>query len=144
LIGAWISEYGFGYAPCQMCYWQRDVHKAVVAVALLTLIMVKAGLPLNRAFSFLLVFLLLGSAGLAFYHSGVEFKWWEGPQGCAVGDVKLPSFDNEDPFAALEKSFKPPSCSEAVWFFLGISMATWNGLISLIGAIVTFILGRRT
>ena len=143
LAGAWISQYGFGYYPCQMCYWQRHVHKAVVVVAVLTLVMVKAGLPLNRAFTLLLAFLLLGSAGLAFYHSGVEFKLWEGPQGCAVTDVELPQFNSEDPFAALNQSFKPPSCSEAIWFFLGISMATWNGILSLLGAIVAFILGRR-
>lgn len=143
LIGAWVSQYGFGYAPCQMCYWQRHVHKAVVMVALMGIMVVKLGLPLTHAMRLLLVLLLLGSAGLAFYHSGVEFKWWEGPQSCAVGDVNLPDFSGSDPFAALDQKFKPPACSQAVWFFLGLSMATWNGILSLFGAIGVAIIGRQ-
>lgn len=143
LVGAWISQYGFNYLPCQMCYWQRHVHKAVVVVAALALLLVKMGLPLNKAFTLLLVFLLLGSAGLAFYHAGVEFKWWEGPQGCAVSDVSLPDFSSDDPFSQLDKKFKPPACSEAVWFFLGLSMAMWNAIISLGGAIGVALLGRQ-
>ncbi len=143
LAGAWISQYGFGYLPCQMCYWQRHAHKAVVIVAVLALLMVRLGLPLSRAMTLLLVLLLLGSAGLAFYHSGVEFKWWEGPKGCAVTDVSLPNFSGDDPFGQLDQKFKPPACSEAVWFFLGLSMATWNGLISLFGAISVAVLGKQ-
>lgn len=143
LAGAWISQYGFGYLPCQMCYWQRHVHKAVVVVALLALLMVKMGLPLSRALSLLLVLLLIGSAGLAFYHAGVEFKWWEGPKGCAVGDVSLPDFTDDDPFAQLDQKFKPPACSEAVWVFLGLSMAMWNAIVSLLGAIIVALLGKQ-
>ena len=37
LIGAWIFQYGFGYAPCTMCYWQRHAHKAVIILAVIAL-----------------------------------------------------------------------------------------------------------
>lgn len=143
LIGAWVSQYGFGYQPCTMCYWQRHVHKAVVVVAVLALIMARMGLPLHKALTLMLVFLLVGSAGLAFYHAGVEFKWWDGPKTCAGGGAALPDFSGGDPFANLEKKIMPPSCSEAVWVFLGLSMATWNGLLSLGGAVITAVLGFR-
>lgn len=142
LIGAWISEYGFGYLPCTMCYWQRHVHIAVICVALIALISTRLNLPLRHALTLLLVLLLIGSAGVAFYHSGVEFKWWEGPKTCASDNVSLPDFSGENPFAQLDSKIKPPACSEAVWFFLGLSMATWNGLLSLGGAILTAILAR--
>lgn len=143
LIGAWISQYGFGYQPCTMCYWQRHVHKAVVVVALIALIMVRLGLPLRRALTLLLVLLLLGSAGLAVFHSGVEFKWWDGPKTCSGGGTNLPDFSDSDPFSKLDGKIKPPSCSEAVWVFLGLSMASWNALISFGGAIITAVLGFR-
>ena len=39
LVGAWIFQYGFGYLPCTMCYWQRHAHKAVLGVAALWLIL---------------------------------------------------------------------------------------------------------
>lgn len=126
-----------------MCYWQRHVHKAVVVVAVLALIMARMGLPLHKALTLLLVFLLVGSAGLAFYHAGVEFKWWDGPKTCSGGGGALPDFSGGDPFANLDKKIMPPSCSEAVWVFLGMSMATWNGLLSLGGAVVTAVLGFR-
>lgn len=142
LAGAWISQYGFGYAPCQMCYWQRHAHKAVVVIAIVALLATKMDLPLRRGLNLILVLVLLGSAGLAFYHSGVEFGFWDGPKTCSSTDVNLPAFNSEDPFAALDQKIKPPSCSEAVWFFLGLSMATWNGLLSLGGAVITLILGR--
>jgi len=148
LIGAWISQYGFGYQPCTMCYWQRHVHKAVVIVATLALIMARMDLPFNRALTnramtLLLVLILLGSAGLALFHSGVEFKWWEGPKVCSGGGTNLPDFSGDDPFSKLDGKIKPPSCSNAVWVFLGLSMASWNALISLGGAVVTAVLGFK-
>ena len=39
LIGAWIFQYGFGYAPCQMCFWQRHAHKAVIGIAVLVAVL---------------------------------------------------------------------------------------------------------
>jgi disulfide bond formation protein DsbB len=142
LIGAWISEYVFGYLPCTMCYWQRHVHITVVIIALIAIFCTRLEMPLRKGFTLLLILLLLGSAGLAFYHSGVEFKWWEGPKTCASGNVALPDFSGDNPFAQLDSKIKPPACNEAVWFFLGLSMATWNGILSLGSAILTAILGR--
>ena len=132
LIGAWIFQYGFGYAPCQMCYWQRHAHKAVLALALLALVLAKLGRTKPRLFAGLLALALLVSFALAFWHVGVEYKWWEGPKSCALG--ALPSFDAKDPLAALDAPIKPPACSDAVWHFLGLSMAAWNALASLTGA----------
>jgi disulfide bond formation protein DsbB len=144
LIGAWISQYGFGYYPCTMCYWQRHVHKAVVVVAALALLSTRLGLPIRQVLTLMLILLFLGSAGLAFYHSGVEFKWWEGPQTCSAGVVgDLTDFKGENLFDQLDQNFKPPSCSEAVWFFLGLSMASWNGILSLCGAIGTALLMKK-
>jgi disulfide bond formation protein DsbB len=126
-----------------MCYWQRHVHKAVVIVAAIALILARKELPLHRAMTVLLVLLLLGSAALAFAHAGVEFKWWDGPKTCSGGGTSLPDFSSDDLFAKLDKKIQPPSCSDAVWVFLGLSMAVWNALISLGGAIVTAVLGFR-
>ena len=30
LAGAYLSEYGFGLFPCEMCWWQRYPHFAAV------------------------------------------------------------------------------------------------------------------
>jgi disulfide bond formation protein DsbB len=43
--------------------------------------------------------------------------------------------DPNNPLAFLDQKMAGPSCGEAVWHFLGLSMAAWNALISLIAAV---------
>mgnify|MGYP003578251520 FL=1 len=33
LAGAYVSQYGFGLYPCEMCWWQRYPHFVAVALA---------------------------------------------------------------------------------------------------------------
>ncbi len=138
LIGAWIFQYGFGYAPCEMCYWQRHAHKAVLVAALLALGLKGRADP--RLFTGLIALALAVSFGLALWHVGVEYKWWEGPKSCSG---IAPNFDTKDLLAALDKKIRPPACSEAVWHFLSLSMAAWNAIISLAGAaLMLFLMGK--
>lgn len=145
LVGAWVFQYGFGYAPCTMCYWQRHMHKVIIAVAALGLLAAALGKTQHPAqlLTGLAILALLGSAGLGFFHMGVELKWWDGPKTCATGTPQIPIFDPSDPLGGLDKKIKPPSCDVAVWHFLGLSMAAWNGVLSLMGAIGTALLLRR-
>jgi len=78
--------------------------------------------------------ILLG-AMIAFYHMGVEYKWWDGPSTCTSGTISgLTSSE------LLAKILKAPivRCDEVQWQFFGLSMAAWNGLISIILSIVWF------
>jgi len=146
LIGAWIFQFGFGYAPCTMCYWQRHVHKLVVGLALLTLGLRAFGFKtLDGFFLWLISTALLGSAALAFYHMGVEYKWWEGPKTCSGGGavLKMPEIDSNDPLSMFDKKINGPSCTEAVWHFIGLSMAAWNAILSLSGAMAVIISRKK-
>ena len=154
LCGAWIFQYGFGYDPCIVCYWQRHAHKAVLAAAVAVLL-ARAAFGVDakgqaKALPYwlgpaLLTLLLLGSAGLGTYHVGVELGLWEGPKACAVGSVgELPPVDPNDPLSFLDGPIGPIACSDVVWSFLGLSMAGWNALISLAGAIGTAWLGIKS
>lgn len=140
LCGAWFFQYVLGYPPCQMCYWQRHAHKAVLAIAVLALLAGILGKQNPRLFAVLIGLSLVVSFGLAFWHVGVEYKWWEGPQTCSApaGTIKLDDFDINKMNDA-----KPPSCADAVWHFLGLSMAGWNALISGIGAVFSFLGAKR-
>lgn len=134
LIGAWIFQYGFGYAPCQMCYWQRHAHKAVIAAAALTALwqgLKNARAPLGTSV-IILAFLL--SAGLALWHVGVEQGLIEALPSCMAEAVDISAITSGDILGSLEKKIKPPSCSEVVWSVFGISMAGFNALFSLMGA----------
>jgi len=135
LVGAWIFQYGFGYLPCQMCYWQRHAHKAVLALAALWLVLRWVGVEAAEILRWAVVIALLASFGLAAWHVGVEYGWLEAPATCSAGPLHVPEVDPNNPLAFLSEPVKPPACSEAVWHFLGLSMAGWNAALSLIGAI---------
>ncbi len=133
LVGAWIFQYGFGYAPCQMCYWQRHAHKVVIGLSLIALLKFQY-LP-TRLLSFMIILALLISFSVAFWHVGVEYKWWDGPKTCTGGAAGT-VLSGQDLLDALGSNIKPPACSEAVWHFAGLSMAAWNALISLGAALL--------
>jgi len=138
LIGAWIFQYGFGYPPCQMCYWQRHAHKVVIGIAAAAIVMniTKTGSP--RIWLWLIALALIASFAVAFWHVGVEYKWWEGPKTCMT-DVDVKTLNPGDLLSSLDDPVKLPACSDALWHFLGLSMAGWNALISLGAAVLTFI-----
>ena len=136
LIGAWIFQYGFGYLPCTMCYWQRHAHKAVLGIAALWLILRGLGVQAAEILRWAVVLALLVGCGIAAWHVGVEFGVLEGPKECAAGGLHVPEIDPDNPLGFLDNPVQPPACSEAVWHFLGLSMAAWNALLSLIGALL--------
>jgi disulfide bond formation protein DsbB len=142
LCGAWFFQFGLGYPPCQMCYWQRHAHKIVLVIAAIAIALSFTAKPYSRFFNLLLALAFLGSVGMAFWHVGVEYKIWEGPQTCAAGGG-LDEIDMSDPLAILDKKIKGPACTEALWHFLGLSMAAWNGIISLIGVSAMLVLARK-
>lgn len=141
-LSLWMGALGFqhigGMTPCQMCYWQRHAHKAVLAIAILALIVQQLTMDRRweRRFLLLIGLAFLVSFGLAFWHTGVEYKWWEGPKSCMGGAVTI---DPADILKALETPVKMPSCGEVPWSMLGISMAGYNAMISLGAAIMSFL-----
>jgi len=83
---AYTSQYVGGLDPCQLCLYQRWPWWGALAIAALTLIPALTG----KAQRFLLLLaglVLLGGAALAFYHAGVEYKWWPGPSTCGGGTI---------------------------------------------------------
>ena len=119
-----------GYAPCTLCLRQREVYWAAIIIALLALALARGrGARMAWVFNALLALVFLYGAGLAFYHSGVEWKWWPGPQACASTGAGATTAGLD---ALLEgEKFKPPACDEPNWWFLGLTMANWNTLVQL-------------
>ena len=72
LGGAFLFQY-FGYPPCAMCLWQRWPHAAAIVLGLTALAIQGRLLPLLAGLS------ALSTAGIGFFHTGVERNWWEGP-----------------------------------------------------------------
>lgn len=128
LAGAYISQYGFGLYPCEMCWWQRYAHFAALPFALLAFALKGQRWPIVLA-----ALAVLASGLIGAYHAGVEYGWWEGFTSCSsLVDLKTA----KDPLAAV---LATPSirCDHAQWTLFGVSLAGFNFLISTAGALLT-------
>jgi disulfide bond formation protein DsbB len=123
LAGAFGFEYLGGLAPCTLCIWQRWPHGAAVVLGALGLAMPQRIWPLLGALA------ALTTAAIALFHVGVEQTWWQGLASCTVD--ALAGVSAEDLLSMDTDIGAPVRCDAVPWQFLGLSMAAWNGVISL-------------
>ena len=127
ILFALISEYVFGFAPCSLCLIQRYPH-ILVAVTSVWLIFFRT----HNVFLYPVNTLVMAlSIILASYHVGVEQSIFQGPQSCSSSNLPLVS---EKSAEALLKEILNTSairCNEVTWSFMGLSMATWNLILSI-------------
>ena len=129
LGGAYISEYGFGLFPCEMCWWQRYPHFAGIVLGLVSYFA-----PPRRLWIALAALAVLVSGLIGGFHAGVEYGWWEGITGCATFTPDLSG--------SLDSLNAAPTtrCDQAAWTLAGISLAGFNFLISCVSALTIFAL----
>jgi disulfide bond formation protein DsbB len=124
---AWIAEYGFGLAPCELCYWQRYGYWAAIAIGLVAMFQ-----PVNsvarRALLWLLGLAFLATAGIALFHVGVEQQWWQGLSACS-GQIGA-GMSAEELVEAIENA-PIVRCDEPAFILFGISMAGYNLILAL-------------
>jgi len=110
-------------APCKLCYWQRYPHLAAIAIGVVALALK------TRALAWLGALAALATAGVGLYHTGVERQWWQGPTSCTSGSV-----DGMSAQELLNQILAAPlvRCDEVAWQMFGLSMASWNMVISLV------------
>lgn len=127
LLAALAFQYIGEMPPCALCYWQRYGHIAALGIAWLALWPMPSAV--RRAVLTLAGLALLVTAGLAAYHVGVEWKWWPGPQTCTPGGGFGGTIDD-----LKRRIMGTPMvrCDSIPWSMLGLSMAGWNGVISLL------------
>ncbi len=134
-----------GYLPCPLCYTQRQVYWLAGALALITVAVSWRGAPprLMLATCVLLGLVFLGGAGVAGYHSLVEWGVLPPPATCAAAGSGAIDMSN-----ILEKLNRPmhvPQCGVAAWRdpVVHLSMAGWNTLVSLALAALSFVSAAR-
>ena len=127
ILFALTSEYVFGFAPCSLCLIQRYPH-IIVTITSVWLIFFRT----QNVFLYPVNTLVMAlSIILASYHVGVEQSIFQGPQSCSYSNLSLVS---EKSAEALLKEILNTSvvrCNEVTWSFMGLSMATWNLILSI-------------
>jgi disulfide bond formation protein DsbB len=130
IAGAWFFQYGLGLRPCPLCLEQRYAYYFAIPLAAMVVLGDQAGAS-RKVLVAALAALALGmlwNAALGVYHSGVEWKWWAGPQACGGA---LDDLGTAGGLLEKLKSVEVVRCDEAPWRFLGLSLAGYNALISL-------------
>lgn len=134
LAGAYGFEYFGGLVPCEMCWWQRWALMATVFFAADALLMAKLAsrqpkmAPVATGTAWLAIAGLASNAAIALFHAGVEQKWWQGLTRCTA------PLTAGDAASMMAEILAQPlvRCDAIPWQMLGVSMAGWNFLISLL------------
>jgi disulfide bond formation protein DsbB len=137
LAAAFAFEHLAGLRPCALCWWQRYAWMAVLGLA------APATFARGRLGTVLLGLAALAAltgAAIAFYHAGVEQRWWAGTEGC--GATLGPAASAEE---RLRQLLAAPvvRCDEIAWSFAGLSMAAWNGAVAALGGTLALAALRR-
>ena len=135
ICGFFFFQYIMHLPPCPLCLEQRQPYYFCVPLAVLLIIGISHGASskvIIAGFAVITAF-MLWDCGLAVYHAGVEWKWWQGPIDCSGPIDKFGAA--HDIFKHLN-SFSLVRCDEVSWRFLGLSLAGWNALVSLGLAVV--------
>ena len=135
LLGAWYFEFVLKLPPCPLCLEQRLPYHIVIPLSLLMAMAAFVRAPRKLiALGFLaIIAAALCGAALGAYHAGIEWHWWPGPADCS-GPVT--DFTAKGPLLDQLQSIHVVRCDNAAWRLLGLSLAGYNVLISLVLAAI--------
>ena len=133
LAGAWGFQLIGHLYPCEMCHWQRWPHYAALPIALLAFV---PGMP-QRPLVALAAIAIAVSGAIGVAHAGVEYHWWQGFTPCTS------TFSSGGDTLTAIMNAPVVRCDAPQWTFAGISLAGFNAIVSLSGALVILVLLTR-
>jgi disulfide bond formation protein DsbB len=135
IAGAWFFQLVLDIQPCPLCLEQRYAYYAIIPLSALIALTAWKGGPRGVLILGLTLLLIAGVGNAVFgaYHAGVEWGFWKGPTDCTGPLVDFGKAGNL--LDQLDK-VKVVRCDEVQWRFLGLSLAGYNALISLLMAAI--------
>ena len=130
LASAFFIEHILGHQPCNLCILERIPY--LLAIIIITLNY--KFIHIEKFFMLLLILIFLASAILSLYHLGIEQGFIEESLVC---DLKNGSnlLSKEDILKQLKE--KNVNCKDVTFKILGLSLTSYNILISLLITIST-------
>lgn len=140
VIGSALGfQYIGHYIPCALCLDQRQPYYYGIPVAILAVLSALAKVPswITRGLLIIAGLMMVVGGGIGVYHAGVEWHFWAGPATCSTTASSLTQ--NAGDLLNELSTVKGPSCTEAALRVLGLSMAGWNVIASVILAAIAFV-----
>ena len=128
LVSAFFIEYILGHQPCNLCILERIPYFLAIIIVLLNYKFIQ----FERFFILLLAIVFLAGTILSLYHLGIEQGFI---QESLVCDLKNGSnlLSKEEILKQLQE--KSVSCKDVTFKIFGLSLTSYNILISLITTI---------
>jgi|TARA_B100001093_G_scaffold265971_1_gene254395 disulfide bond formation protein DsbB len=130
LASAFFIEYVLGHQPCNLCILERIPYLLAIIIVLLNYKFSQ----LEKNFILVITLIFLISTILSLYHLGIEQGFIEESLVC---DLKNGSnlLSKEDILKQLKE--KNVSCQDVTFKIFGLSLTSYNILISLLISIIT-------
>ena len=125
LVSAFFIEYILGHQPCNLCILERIPYLLAIIVVLLNYKFIQ----FEKFFILLLAIIFLAGTILSLYHLGIEQSFIEESLVC---DLKSGSnlLSKEEILKQLQE--KSISCKDVTFKIFGLSLTSYNILISLL------------
>ena len=125
LVSAFFIEYILGHQPCNLCILERIPYLLAIIVVLLNYKFIQ----FEKFFVLLLAIIFLAGTILSLYHLGIEQGFIEESLVC---DLKSGSnlLSKEEILKQLQE--KSISCKDVTFKIFGLSLTSYNILISLL------------
>jgi disulfide bond formation protein DsbB len=125
LITAYFIQYILNHEPCNLCLIERIPYLAAIIFISLIFLLNKFEKIISLIIS---LFFIFGTI-ISFYHFGIEQGFFSESLVCDIGNSNK-AISAQDLLKQLEK--KTVSCKDVTFKILGISLATFNTIISII------------
>ena len=130
MLFALYYQYFENYPPCEFCYYQR--------VPYIFLILIIPGLGFIKKFKkyvlLTVTFSFFLSLVISSLHFGIEKGYWIMSTSCSNLSK---DFNDIDSLRNFLSNVPITKCDEVIWSYLGISMAGYNMLFSLLNFILS-------
>jgi len=130
LISAFFIEYVLGHQPCNLCILERIPYVIAIVIILLNYKFSQ----FEKIYLFLLIIVFLTATILSVYHFGIEQGFIEESLVC---DLKNDSGITSKEEILKQLKEQKVSCKDVTFKIFGLSLTTYNIVISILIAINT-------
>ena len=123
LTSAYFIQYFLGHQPCNLCLMERIPYFAAVILISLIFIFNKY----EKTISLMVALFFIFGTIVSFYHFGIEQGFFSESLVCDLGNNNAAT-SSQDLLKQLEE--KTVSCKDVTFKILGLSLATFNTVIS--------------
>ena len=138
LAGALVGQYVGDLEPCSLCVIQRYPHIAVIIFGWLGYKRVLSDEQRKRLL-WVIGLCLFSTAGIGFWHAGIEYGLYSGPPSCAGST----DGDSLETLRSQLLNSEIVRCDLIPWSLLGLSLAVYNGGISFMAGVLAFYAAQR-